>query len=165
MRAGNYISLRSLFKAEKGCEFRAYIDPSLRPSTSSFPAKKISLKGEFKLPGEENNTIKQSTKKLSKETKEDIPNVFSCAQNYPNPFAQNTTIKYGLPKDVKVSLDIYNLIGQKVRTLVNAKQTAGYKSIKWDGRTSAGTPAPKGIYFYTFKAGGYIKHHKMILIK
>ncbi len=165
MRAGNYISLRSLFKAEMGCEFRAYIDPSLRPSLSSFSAKSISLTGEFKSPGEKSDTIKESTKKSSKETKELIPKVFSCAQNKPNPFVRSTTIKYGLPKASDVNLTIFNIAGQAIRTLVNEQQQAGFKTARWDGRTDAGREVPQGIYFYVFKADDFEKHHKMILVK
>ena len=165
MRAGNEMSLLPGFEAQTGCDFEAYIDPSLKPSLSSSSAKSISLKGNFKSKGERNSTVQESAKKSKKETKESIPKVFSCAQNYPNPFAIGTTIKYGLPKDVDVQLKIYNLLGQKVQTLVNAKQKAGYKQVSWDGRTSDGRAAPKGIYFYTFRAGDYIKHHKMILVK
>jgi hypothetical protein len=163
MRAGNEISLSPGFEGQTGCDFEAYIDPSLNPELASFPMKRISLIDIFRTTGSKRILSKTSNKSLSKEGR--IPKVFSCAQNYPNPFATSTIIKYGLPKDVKVQLDIYNLIGQKVRTLVDARQSAGYKSVSWNGLTSTGKEAPQGVYFYTFKAGDFEKHRKMILIK
>jgi len=169
MGAGDHINLLPGFEAQEGCYFHSYIDPTLKgesPILSFYMVQDSALNitpelSKIKKEDSTNTSVELS----SIETKEDIPKVFSCAQNYPNPFATSTTIKYGLPKNVQVQLDIYNLMGQKVRILVNAKQTAGYKVIEWDGQTSAGTPAPKGIYFYTFKAGDYIKHRKMILVK
>ncbi len=163
MRAGDCISLLSFFEAQVGCDFEAYIDPSLKPKTSSSLMKKVSLTNAFRTTKAKRIGIKTSKKSVCKD--EPIPKVFSCEQNYPNPFTQNTTIKYGLPKDVEVHLDIYNLIGQKVKTLVDGKQSAGYKAVSWNGETSAGTQAPQGIYLYTFKAGDYIKHRKMILLR
>jgi len=165
MRAGNYISLLPFFESKDGCFFEAYIDPSLKPTPSSFSMKKISLTGTFKSNEPKKNSNNTSDKKVSKETKPAIPTVFSCNQNFPNPFASSTIIKYGLPKDSKVNLCIYNLLGQKVRTLVDGQQLAGYKSVSWDSRTSSGKKVPQGIYFYTFKAGDYTKHRKMILLK
>jgi hypothetical protein len=99
------------------------------------------------------------------EDKKNAPKVFSCAQNYPNPFNINTTIRYGLPKSSKVCLEVYNLAGQKIQTLVDAEQSAGYKTASWDGRTSSGKEVPQGIYFYVFKAGDFAKNYKMIVIR
>jgi hypothetical protein len=160
MEAGNVIHLKPEFRAEEGSYLHAYNNPSLKPNLDTLPIRNMSLTGALK-------PVKSQKKSLSskKATKDSIPKVFSCAQNYPNPFASSTLIKYGLPKDVDVQLDIYNLLGQKVRTLVDAKQTAGYKAIKWDGRTSTGAKVPQGIYFYTFKASNFIKHRKMILVR
>ncbi len=157
MEAGEKISLKGselgyFFRVEEGGYFHAAINPLYGGGGGGMSSMKVAMpKG-----------IKASNESVSKDS---IPKVFSCYQNFPNPFAKSTIIKYGLPKDVEVKLDIYNLIGQKVRTLINAKQSAGYKSVSWDSRTSAGTQAPQGIYFYTFKAGDYTKHRKMILLK
>jgi hypothetical protein len=152
MEAGLQIYLGDGFRVQEGGYFYGATNPLYGGGGGGMSSSKMSKP--------------QTIKPLPKDEQTDsIPKAFSCSQNYPNPFAQSTIIKYGLPKDVDVQLDIYNLIGQKVHTLVNAKQSAGYKSISWDGKTSKGTLAPRGIYFYTFKAGDFEKHHKMILLK
>jgi flagellar hook assembly protein FlgD len=74
-----------------------------------------------------------------------------------------------LKEDAKVSLVIYNILGQKVKTLVNERQTAGYKSVLWDGRNDYGQPVSSGIYIYRIVMGNgkekYVKSHKMVLMK
>ncbi len=100
----------------------------------------------------------------------DIPKTFALAQNYPNPFNPETAISYQLsPKGQaaasEVELAIYNLLGQKVRTLVRARQPAGRYEVKWDGRSDAGVPVASGVYIYRFTAGSYQKVMKMILLR
>jgi hypothetical protein len=158
MQAGDYISLLPGFTAQEGCLFETHIyNHGLSDSCIANP-----LPLDYELYIEEDTEEETEDKK---ETNEVVPTVFSCAQNSPNPFAKITAIKYGLPEDVNVSLDIYNLVGQKVRTLVDARQSAGFKQVSWDGKNSAGTQVPQGVYFYVFKAGDFEKHHKMILLK
>jgi hypothetical protein len=157
MQTGNYISLLAGFYAQTGCSFSAYIEnPVLSDEEITGP---LALNYE-----PDSNSVE--TKIEDKKEKEPIPKVFSCSQNSPNPFNINTTIRYGLPKSSKVSLCIYNLVGQKVQTLVDANESAGYKSVSWDGRTSSGKDAPQGIYFYKFQAGNdFEKTYKMIVVK
>ncbi|UCF06524.1 MAG: PQQ-binding-like beta-propeller repeat protein [bacterium] len=95
---------------------------------------------------------------------EPIPNAFSL-DNYPNPFNATTVITYGLPVDCDVTLTIYNLMGQKVKTLVNEHQGSGYKSVNWDGRNEEGIEVSSGIYFYRLRAGSHTEIKKMILLK
>lgn len=94
-----------------------------------------------------------------------IPKEFSIAQNFPNPFNPSTTIEYTLPHDAPVSLTIYNILGQKVRTLVNEHQPAGYKRIVWDSKDDEGCEVASGIYFYKIKAGEFTKSKKMMIPK
>jgi len=89
-----------------------------------------------------------------------LPTEFKLEQNYPNPFNPITEIEYALPKDCWVKLGIYNLLGQRVATLVNRKQRAGYKAARWDASSFA-----SGIYFYRLQAGNFTKAKKMILLK
>lgn len=89
-----------------------------------------------------------------------LPRTFLLAQNFPNPFNWITEIKYGLPKDGYVRLDIFNVTGQKVATLVEEKQSAGYKNAKWDARSFG-----SGVYFYRLEIGDYRAIQKMILIR
>ncbi len=159
MEAGNFISLLPGFEAQEGCSLHSYIDLSFKTNSSK------ALTGSLPSDTTEKGTILTSAETEKKEIKEVIPKVFNCAQNYPNPFGGSTTIKYGLPEASKVNLEIYNLAGQKIRTLVSGQESAGFKRVSWDGKNSAGTQVPQGVYFYVFRAGDYTKHHKMILLK
>ena len=94
-----------------------------------------------------------------------IPLVFSLNQNYPNPFNPSTTISYELESDVNVSLNIYDLNGKLIRSLLNKNKPAGIHSITWYGKTDTGFKAAAGMYFYTMVAGDYISTQKMILLK
>jgi len=89
-----------------------------------------------------------------------IPKVFSLSQNYPNPFNPVTTIKYGLPEDAYVRVTIYNISGQRVCTLVDENEGAGYHQVSWDGKGMA-----SGIYFYRIEAGQFTQTRKMIMLK
>ncbi len=89
-----------------------------------------------------------------------IPKAFTLSQNYPNPFNPQTTIRYALPEDAQVSLVVYNVTGQKIKTLVDEEQEAGYHECVWDGKDVA-----SGIYFYRLDAGGFVETRKMILLK
>jgi len=93
------------------------------------------------------------------------PKAFSLAQNYPNPFNPTTTIKYALPKDTWVRITIYNLLGRKVRTLVDEHQTAGHRRIVWASKNDEGTEVASGIYFYQIKAGEFTQSKKMVILK
>jgi hypothetical protein len=94
------------------------------------------------------------------------PEVYSLADNYPNPFNPETTLKYQLPESADVMLEIYNMLGQVVRTLVNEQQSAGRYSIQWDARNDNGHSLSSGIYFYRIQAGGeFAGVKKMLLVK
>lgn len=94
-----------------------------------------------------------------------IPEVFALGQNLPNPFNAATAIKYELPTNTRVSLEVYSVLGQKVATLVNGDQEAGYRTVVWDGNDDEGRPVPSGIYFYKISAGDFSATRKMTLMK
>jgi len=94
-----------------------------------------------------------------------IPLKFQLFQNYPNPFNPATTIRYQLPRSTKVILNIYNILGQRVKTLVDEVQTAGAKSVHWEGKNNAGQNVSSGIYIYRLQAGGKTFSRKMLLLK
>ena len=91
-------------------------------------------------------------------------NSLNC-KNFPNPFNPNTTISFSIPKDSKVNLSIYNIKGQKVKTLANELKPTGEHYAIWDGRDFYGNRVSSGIYFYKLKAGDFQKVKKMILLK
>ena len=94
-----------------------------------------------------------------------IPTTYDVAQNYPNPFNPTTTIKYQLPEASQVKLVVYNVLGQKVRTLVNKQMQPGYYQVVWDGRNDQGVQVSSGIYIYRFESDGLTRTMKMILMK
>ncbi len=98
------------------------------------------------------------------------PVEFALAPNYPNPFNPTTQIRYQLPEAATVSLEIFNALGQKVRTLVPRQiQEAGYYELAWDSRNESGEPLTSGIYFYRLQAHTAARHfmhlHKMALLR
>jgi hypothetical protein len=96
---------------------------------------------------------------------EQLPGEFAIRQNYPNPFNPSTTIQYSLPERSRVTINIYNLLGQRVSQLVDEIQTAGEHTAIWDGTDQSGNSVATGMYFYQIKAGDFMDSKKMILIK
>jgi hypothetical protein len=90
---------------------------------------------------------------------------FSLSQNYPNPFNPSTVIECSLPARNRVNLAIFNVLGQKVRTLIDAERQAGPLRVTWDGLDDRGKPAATGVYFYRFRAGDQARAKKMLLVR
>lgn len=90
-----------------------------------------------------------------------IPESFGLSQNYPNPFNPTTVITYALPKATHVTIEIYNVLGQNVETLVDEEMSAGFQNIEWDGARYA-----SGVYFYRLVTGdGDTETKKMMMLK
>jgi hypothetical protein len=94
-----------------------------------------------------------------------VPGQFALLENYPNPFNPSTTIRYDLAASVNVSLVIYDVLGQRVRQLVDLRQPGGSYSVVWDGRNGHGQQVANGVYFYEIKAGDFHGTRKMMLTK
>lgn len=94
-----------------------------------------------------------------------LPEVFDLSHNYPNPFNPHTSITYQLPEPAYVTLKIYNMMGQVVRTLIAEEKKAGYFTIAWDGKDRWGNVVANGIYLYQLKAGQFERTLKMIMLK
>jgi cyanophycinase len=94
-----------------------------------------------------------------------IPEIIELFQNYPNPFNPMTVISYDLPKSTYVSLIIYDLKGNEIRTLVNENQIQGKRSVIWKGQNNEGKQVPTGVYFYVLNIIDYSLSHKMVYIK
>lgn len=93
------------------------------------------------------------------------PTSYSLSQNYPNPFNANTQIQFALPKAGKTRLEVFNVLGQRVNTLVDEFMEAGYKIVNWDGRDHTGQEVPSGIYFYRLRSEGFLQTKKMLIIQ
>lgn len=94
-----------------------------------------------------------------------VPAVVELFQNYPNPFNPLTTIKYRLNRPARVTLTVYNLLGERVRTLVNSNQDRGLHRIKWDGKGEDGLNLASGVYVYRIEAGEFSAVRKLMLVK
>ena len=89
-----------------------------------------------------------------------LPKGISLFANYPNPFNPTTTITYNLPEAGQVSLEVLNVLGQRVATLVDEYQPAGFKKVEWNANSFA-----SGMYFYRLRVGEVVQTKKMLLLK
>lgn len=94
-----------------------------------------------------------------------LPTGYRLAQNYPNPFNPTTEIEYSLPEAGMVCLDVMNILGQTVTTLVDGWQPPGSYVARWDGQNSSGEAVASGVYLYRLRAGEYTSTRKMMLLK
>ena len=97
--------------------------------------------------------------------KANLPYTYELWQNYPNPFNPTTIIRFSLGEGVKVRLEVFNVLGQRVRTLVNEWMPTGRHRVIWDAQNESGQRLGSGIYFYRITAGDYVQTRKMILLK
>jgi hypothetical protein len=93
------------------------------------------------------------------------PENFELLQNYPNPFNPETVIRYQLPFPTSVRLDIYSLMGQKIKTVIIGRQSTGSHHEKWDGKNASGIPVTSGVYVYQLMTNAGIQSKKMILMR
>jgi hypothetical protein len=94
-----------------------------------------------------------------------LPDSYTLAPNYPNPFNPETIIEYSLPIRAFVTIEIFNVIGQRVRTLINEPKSPGTYLVEWNGRDDAGNALSTGVYFYRLTAGEVTLTKKMLLLK
>jgi methionine-rich copper-binding protein CopC len=118
------------------------------PSSLAFAEAYLELTSDT---GDENNAL--------------VPDNFVLAQNYPNPFNPSTVIEYSLPEQTQVSVDIFNVRGQRIDRLVNATHEPGVYSVEWNGTASDGSPVSSGIYFCRITARDFTATRKMALVK
>jgi PKD repeat protein len=94
-----------------------------------------------------------------------IPEKIKLHQNYPNPFNPSTTIRYEIPEGSNVIVKIYNLLGIEIRELVSEFQSAGFKTVNWDGQDKNGNSVDSGVYLYSLKSNNFSLTKKMLVIK
>jgi hypothetical protein len=104
--------------------------------------------------------LKYDTTVDVEKVKEEIPQSFSLYQNYPNPFNPTTTIKFALPIDSKVKINVYNSLGQLVETLIDKEMQSGYHEVNFNASKLA-----SGVYLYQLQANDYVSVKKMLLLK
>jgi len=143
------------------CDLVLYYD-----NKSGVSKRKMLKPGTDELSHISNNGLQYYTLKLSDASQiSELPPVSTLFQNYPNPFNPSTSIAYELADDGMISLDIYNIKGQKVRTLINGYQPCGRHSLAWDGKDDHGKAVASGIYSYLLNTKDASACKKMILMK
>ena len=93
-----------------------------------------------------------------------LPTDFALGQNYPNPFNPSTTIPYQIPASAHVRLEVFNLLGQRLATLVDGVQSAGAHTVQWDATDAAGRAVGAGVYIYRLSSGGMTESRRMVLV-
>jgi hypothetical protein len=93
------------------------------------------------------------------------PDSYGLMQNYPNPFNGETNIKYRVAKESNVKLEIFNVLGQRIRTLVNEQKSPGYYSVKWDSKNDSGGIMDSGIYFIRLISNNFSETKKILMLK
>ncbi len=148
---------------------RAYTTSNPEVITYNAAAGKYYLKVKaYKSTSTGSYTVKVSGTNVAREIpgdQETAAKSFGLHNNFPNPVSKFTTIGYQLPNEANVSLRIYNAVGQLVKTLVNANQSAGSHSINWDGRNDDGLEVATGTYFYQVTAGDLKQTKRMQVIR
>lgn len=96
---------------------------------------------------------------------EALPDAYALFQNNPNPFNPTTTISFNLASEGQVRLAVYNITGQRVKTLLNGPRQAGLHNVVWDGRDESGNSVASGIYFYRMETADYTESKQMVLLK
>jgi hypothetical protein len=94
-----------------------------------------------------------------------IPSEYLLAQNYPNPFNPITQISFEVPTAANVNVEVYNILGQKIKTLVSEYKDAGQYTVSWNATNENGQPVPSGVYFYRLKTDNYSETKRMMLLK
>ncbi|GBD87989.1 flagellar basal body rod modification protein [bacterium BMS3Abin03] len=120
----------------------------------------------FDYPSLSNYTLEAYSTGVATSVKGNAPIMkFELEQNYPNPFNPTTTIEYNLNSSENVQLNIFDIKGERIKTLVNDFQPAGNYKVQWNGTNSRGSKLSSGVYFYSIKTGGSVSTKKMILLK
>jgi flagellar hook assembly protein FlgD len=102
---------------------------------------------------------------VRKEKSGTMPSRYALEQNYPNPFNPTTVIEYQTLEAGRVTLEVFSVLGEKVATLVNGFQEAGYYQQEWNGRDQSGRQVASGLYIYRLQAGDFSGVRSMVLMK
>jgi len=104
-------------------------------------------------------------KEISLNTVPALPTEYAISQNYPNPFNLQTMIKYQLPEKAHVKIELFNLLGQRVRTLFNEEIKAGYHQVSWDGLDDFQNTAASGVYIFRLQANQFVSNRKLVILR
>ncbi len=166
--AGNPISLISAntsITTPMGREWESYSPNITVPDGQSLTVRLYVWGKNGGTVGIKNPVVTGTTSPVTSVENTQVPKSFSVSQNYPNPFNPTTEITYAIPHAANVSIEIYNMLGQKVKTLVSGERTAGTYTVQWNGDNDFGAKVSSGAYIYRVIAGNHIVTKKMIMMK
>jgi hypothetical protein len=142
-------------------EVPTYMDTSVVINTYYYVVSALDINGnESDFSNEEEVTVTGI-----KELEPDIPTVYALSQNCPNPFKTETRIHYQLPKPSNVTIAIYNVSGQRIKTLVDERKDVGYYTVHWDGQSQDNQIVSNGVYFCRMVVGQYVAVRKILLTR
>lgn len=135
-----------------------YTDTITKSGNYSYSVQSVDLSGNVSEPSE---MVQITITTVSNEIlNNSVPHVFTLSQNYPNPFNPSSTIRFGIPEASIVKLEVFNLLGQKVKTLVDGRKSAGFHTVTFDG-----SDLSSGMYIYRIQGGDFVQIKKMTLVK
>ena len=140
-----------------------YLNLPLQFNGNDYQVSTVSLK-DIKIAGADGNIVRSLSRTESSDIKA-IPVNFALQQNFPNPFNPSTEIRFDLPENDHVTLAVYNMMGQKVKTLASRNMTPGYHSIIWNGTNDSGAKVATGMYFYSINTKNFQSIKKMLFLK
>ena len=141
----------------------SYLNIPLQFNGNDYQVSTVSLK-DIKIAGADGNIIRSLSRTESSDIKA-IPVNFALQQNFPNPFNPSTEIRFDLPENDHVTLAVYNMMGQKIKTLASRNMTPGYHSIIWNGTNDSGAKVATGMYFYSINTKNFQSIKKMLFLK
>jgi hypothetical protein len=130
----------------------SFVDNELEAGTYTYRLKQVDFDGSFKYS-------------KSIEVEINTPSSFVLEQNYPNPFNPSTTIRFSIPIETDVRLNVYNTLGQEVAQILNGRLKEGYHEVNFSANGGDAVNLPSGIYFYRLEADKFVDVKKMIIIK
>jgi hypothetical protein len=156
---GTFVMLDVIPKSES-----TYTDNTAQPGVTYY--YKLTAADSLGFESEPSNEIiAKAGSGVNEDKSNEYPENFILRQNYPNPFNPTTTIEYSIPNHSLVVINIFNVLGQNVRNLVNEFKEAGVYKIEWDGKSNYENQVPSAIYFYQMIAGDFKQVRKLILQK
>lgn len=120
--------------------------------------------GEWTPEMEKQFMQKRNSNATSKDNITEKPIVFALLGNYPNPFNPETTIKYSLPNRSRVIIDVYNILGKRIKRLLDVYMPTGFHTVQWDGLNELGRKVGSGVYLCRMRSGNFVKIQKMMLM-
>jgi hypothetical protein len=145
-----------------GAGTTSFSDPVPHTGNFTYQVTAVYTQGESGPSNEVSTVVTEVGRQVTADV---LPAGYALRQNYPNPFNPGTTIQYDLPRASHVRIEVYSMLGQRIRTLVDGQMPAGPHTVEWNSLTDAGAPAPSGVYIYRMVAGEFSQTRKLLFLR